>query len=288
LKLDDGASIVDLSEYNMPPCLILKRDGASLYPSRDISAAVYRKNTFNFAKCIYVTSAGQSLHFAQWFKVMELMGYDWVDQLVHVPYGTVSIGGAKLATRTGNVVLLKDLFRQSIEKVYEIMAEKSPDHPDRDAVAEAVGVGAIVFNYLYNSRIKDINFTLENALSFEGSTGPYAQYTYARTCSILEKAGGVDVREDACVTAPEEAALLVTLAKFPEKVQDAVDQYEPSVITRYAIDVCTAFNRFYQKCPILSAEDESVRAFRVRLARAAGTVLRSALRLVCVKSPERI
>lgn len=288
LKLDDGASIVDLSEYNMPPCLILKRDGASLYPSRDIAAAVYRKNNFAFDKCIYVTSAGQSLHFAQWFKVMELMGYDWVNELVHVPYGTVSIGGAKLATRTGNVVLLKDLFRQSIEKVREIMLEKNPDLPNQDEVAEAVGVGAIVFNYLYNSRIKDINFTLENALSFEGNTGPYAQYTYARTCSIQEKAGALDLSGSPVITAPEESALLLTLSKFPEKVLDAVAQYEPSIITRYVIDVCTAFNRFYQNCPILSAEDENVRASRVRFARATGTVLRNALRLICIKTPEKI
>ena len=288
LKIDDGASIVDLEEYGMPPCLILKRDGSTLYPTRDIAAALYRRKTYDFAKCIYVTSAGQSLHFAQWFKVMELMGYDWVNQLVHVPYGTVSIGGAKLATRTGNVVLLKDLFRQSIEKVQEIMLEKNPDLPNREEVAEAVGVGAIVFHYLYNSRIKDINFILENALSFEGSTGPYAQYTYARTCSILEKAGDLSLDGEAKITAPEEAALLVTLSKFPEKVLDAVDQYEPSIITRYVIDVCTAFNRFYQNCPILTAEDETVRASRVRFARAAGTVLRNALRLICIKTPEKI
>ncbi len=288
LKLDDGASIVDLSDYNMPPCLILKSDGTSLYPTRDIATAVYRKNNFHFDKCVYVTSAGQSLHFAQWFKVLELMGYDWVDQLVHVPYGTVSIGGEKLATRTGNVVLLKDLFRQSIEKVYEIMNEKNPDLPNREDVAEAVGVGAIVFHYLFNSRIKDINFTLENALSFEGNTGPYAQYTYARTCSILEKAGDLDLTGDAQITAPEEAALLVVLSKFPEKVDDAVAQYEPSVITRYVIDVCTAFNRFYQNCPILTVEDPAVRASRVRLARAAGTVIRNALRLICIRTPEKI
>ncbi len=288
LKIDDGASIVDLEEYGMPPCLILKRDGSTLYPTRDIAAALYRRKTYDFAKCIYVTSAGQSLHFAQWFKVMELMGYDWAGDLVHVPYGTVSIGGAKLATRTGNVVLLKDLFRQSIEKVQEIMMEKNPDLPNRDEVAEAVGVGAIVFHYLYNSRIKDINFILENALSFEGNTGPYAQYTYARTCSIQEKAGNLDLSGAPVITAPEESALLVTLSKFPEKVLDAIDQYEPSIITRYVIDVCTAFNRFYQNCPILTAEDETVRASRVRLARAAGIVLRNALRLICIKTPEKI
>ena len=287
LKLDAGASIVDLAEYDMPPCLILKSDGTSLYPARDIAAAVYRKNTFNFDKCIYVTSAGQNLHFAQWFKVMDLMGYDWVDQLVHVPYGTVSIGGAKLATRTGNVVLLKDLFRQSIEKVTEIMDEKNPDLPDREATAEAVGVGAIVFNYLYNSRIKDINFTMESALSFEGSTGPYAQYTYARTCSILEKAAGIP-EGDAEITMQEEADVLKVLSKFPERVLQAIEEYEPCVIARYVIDVCTAFNRFYRACPILSVEDEATKALRLRITKAVNTVLASALHLICMKTPEKI
>ena len=287
LKLDDGATIVDLSEYDMPPCLILKRDGTSLYPTRDIAAAVYRKNTFHFDKCIYVTSSGQCLHFAQWFKVMELMGYDWVDQLVHVPYGTVSIGGEKLATRTGNVVLLKDLFRQSIEKVAEIMDEKNPDLPDKEAIAEAVGVGAIVFNYLYNSRIKDINFTIENALSFDGSTGPYAQYTYARTCSILEKAAEI-AAVDAEITMQEEADVLKVLAKFPERVLQAIEEYEPCVIARYVIDICTAFNRFYRSCPILSVEDEATKALRLRITKAVNTVLASALHLICMKTPEKI
>ena len=160
LKIDDGASIVDLEPYGMPPCLILKRDGSTLYPTRDIAAAVYRKNTYDFDKAIYVTSAGQSLHFAQWFKVVELMGYDWHDKLVHVPYGTVSINGAKLATRTGNVVLLKDLFRAAIEEVTQIMTEKNPNIENKEEIAEAVGVGAIVFYYLSNSRIKDINFVM--------------------------------------------------------------------------------------------------------------------------------
>ncbi|MBQ8747553.1 MAG: arginine--tRNA ligase [Clostridia bacterium] len=289
LKIDDGASIVDLEEYSMPPCLILKRDGSTLYPTRDITAALYRKNTYDFAKCIYVTSAGQSLHFAQWFKVLEIMGYNWAkDELVHVPYGTVSIGGEKLATRSGNVILLRDLFAQAIEKVREIMAVKNPDLKDSDEVAEAVGVGAIIFNYLYNSRIKDINFSMENALSFDGSTGPYAQYTYARTCSILVKAADLDLSGEASLTMPEEATLLITLSKFPEKVLDAVAQYEPSVITRYVIDVCTAFNRFYQACPVVTAEDEQVRATRVRLTRAAGCVLKNALHLVCIKTPEKI
>ena len=287
LKIDDGASIVDLSEYNMPPCLILKTDGGTLYPTRDIAAAVYRKRTYDFDKCIYVTSSQQILHFAQWFKVVELMGYDWYDGLVHIPYGTVSIAGQKLATRTGNVVLLKDLFAKAIEKVKVRIEEKNPDLVDKDAVAEAVGVGAVVFHYLYNSRIKDINFIMEDALSFEGHTGPYAQYTYARTCSVLEKAGEI-ADAPLKLTAAEESDLLKTLARFPEKVAAALADYEPSVITRYAIDVCTAFNRFYHNCPILSAEDAKVRATRLRITRACGTVIKNALRLICLRTPEKI
>ncbi len=286
LKIDDGASIVDLSEYNMPPCLILKKDGASLYPSRDISAAVYRKNTFNFDKCIYVTSAGQSLHFAQWFKVMELMGYDWVDQLVHVPYGTVSINGSKLATRTGNVVLLKDLFGLAIDKVKAIINEKSPNLENKDEVAEAVGVGAVVFHYLYNGRIKDTNFIMENALSFEGNTGPYAQYTFARTCSVLEKAEP-DMSIPAVITTAEEKELLGTISRFPERVAAAIKDYEPSLITRYAIELATAYNRFYHNCVILT-DDPAVKNTRLRLTAATRTALGNALHLICIKTPERI
>ncbi len=288
LKLDDGASIVDLSEYNMPPCLILKSDGASLYPSRDIAAAVYRKNTFGFDKCIYVTSAGQSLHFAQWFKVMELMGYDWVDQLVHIPYGTVSINGSKLATRTGNVVLLKDLFSQAIEKVLGIMNEKNPDLPDKEAVAEAVGVGAIVFHYLSNNRIKDINFKLDDVLKFDGNTGPYCQYTYARSSSILEKAGGVSADFSCDGVTEEEFQLAKTLSKFPEAVSSALDSGEPMMITRYILDVATAFNRFYHECQILSCGEEAVRSRRIAMTDAVHTVLGSAFGLICMKKTEKI
>ncbi len=289
MKIDDGASIVDLSDYNMPPCLILKKDGSTLYPTRDIAAAVYRKETYDFDKCIYVTSSAQSLHFAQWFKVVELMGYEWHDKLVHVPYGTVSVDGAKLATRTGNIVLLKDLFRQSIEKVTAIMNEKNPDLESREETAVAVGVGAIVFNYLFNNRIKDINFSLDQALSFEGNTGPYAQYTYARTCSILEKAEAAGIEGKGGVYSHDsEAELIKTLSRFPERVNAAIAEYEPSNITRYIIDVCTAFNRFYRDCPIVSADTDDAKNFRVRLTRATGGVLKTALHLICMKTPEKI
>ena len=287
LKIDDGASIVDLEEYGMPPCLILKRDGSTLYPTRDIAAAVYRKNTYDFDKCIYVTSAGQSLHFAQWFKVVELMGYDWANKLVHVPYGTVSIDGAKLATRTGNVVLLKDLFATAVDKSLGIIEEKNPDLENKEEVAKAVGVGAVVFHYLSNSRIKDINFIMEDALSFDGNTGPYAQYTYARTCSILRRAGE-PAAAAAKITTDEESELVKVLLRFPEKVKSAIDDYEPSTVTRYALDLCAAFNRFYHECPILTCEDADIRATRLCLVSATKNILGNALHLICVGTPEKI
>lgn len=287
LETDDGASVVNLEKWNMPPCLILKRDGSTLYPTRDIAAAVYRKRTYDFDKCIYVTSAGQSLHFAQWFKVVELMGYPWYDKLIHVPYGTVSINGAKLATRSGNVILLRDLFEQSIEKVSHIMEEKNPELKGRRDIAEAVGVGAIVFYYLSNNRMRDINFMLEDALSFEGNTGPYAQYTYARTCSVLEKAG-----EDGTVCSDkmgdEEAALAKVISTFGARVESAIEQYEPSIVTRFILDLCAAFNRFYHNCKIIGCEDENLRKSRIAITRATNTVLGTALGLICLKKPEKI
>jgi len=288
MKIDDGASIVDLEEYGMPPCLILKRDGSTLYPTRDIAAAVYRKETYKFDKAIYVTAAAQCLHFQQWFKVVDLMGYDWADELVHVPYGIVSLNGEKLATRTGNVILLKDLFAKAIEKVGSIIEEKSPNLENKQAVAESVGVGAIVFYYLYNNRMKDINFMLEDALSFDGNTGPYAQYTYARACSVLEKAGKYDDGKSAVITCEEESSLVKVLAKFPEKVLDAIKDYEPSVITRYIIDVATAFNRFYHNCKIMNAETEEIKNTRLMLTSAAKTVLGNAFGLICLKKEEKI
>ena len=287
LKLDDGASIVDLSDNIMPPCLILKRDGSTLYPTRDIAAAVYRKETLHFDKMIYVTSAQQCLHFAQWFKVVELMGYPWYNELVHVPYGTVSLNGEKLATRTGNVVLLRDLFALAVDKVKGIMREKNPDRQEDDATAEAVGVGAVVFYYLSNTRMKDINFVMDEALNFDGNTGPYVQYTYARACSVLERAGEVTPGA-MTVTTDEEAALIKTLCRYGERVTAAIADYEPSYITRFILDVAAGFNRFYHNCRILSAEDPEVRESRLRLTAAVRNVLGSAFELICLKKTEKV
>ena len=287
LEIDDGASIVNLDKWNMPVCLILKRDGSTLYPTRDIAAAVYRKGEYKFDKAIYVTSAAQSLHFAQWFKVVELMGYDWYDQLVHVPYGTVSINGSKLATRTGNVILLRDLFAEAISRVYDIAKDKHPNEAECQAIAEKVGVGAIVFYYLSNNRMRDINFMMEDALSFDGNTGPYAQYTFARTCSVLDKVGKSGRMTDAPL-GELEVELAKTLATFPERIIAALTDYEPSIVTRYILDLCAAFNRFYHDCSIANCEDENLRLSRIALTEATNRVLRTALSLICMQTPEKI
>ena len=208
-----------------------------------------------------------------------------------MPYGTVSVNGAKLATRTGNVVLLRDLFGAAIEKVTEIMETKNPALKGRTDVAEAVGVGAIVFYYLSNNRIKDINFSMEEALSFDGNTGPYVQYTYARACSILEKAGvtdGTPAPAELTLTDPLEKVLCVTLSEFEERVRMALRDYEPSYIPRYILDVATAFNRFYHDCAIVTAEDAAVRETRLALTRATKYVLGRAFGLICLRKTEKI
>jgi arginyl-tRNA synthetase len=215
------------------------------------------------------------------------MGDDWYDKLVHVPYGTVSINGAKLATRTGNVILLKDLFAEAISRVEEIAAEKHPDNDECRAIAEKVGVGAIVFHYLSNNRMRDINFVMEDALSFDGNTGPYAQYTYARTTSVLEKAGTDGVMTDAPLS-DYEFELAKALSVFPERVNAAIADYEPSVITRYILDLAAAFNRFYHECSIAGCEDAALKSSRIALTKAARQVLGTALHLICMQSPDKI
>ncbi len=288
LKIDAGATIVDLSEYDMPPCLLLKNDGSTIYHSRDLAAIAYRKETYDFDKCIYVTSAGQSLHFAQLFKVVELLGDDCAKKLYHVPYGTVSIGGEKLATRTGNVILLRDLFATAIEKCKSIIEEKNPNIENKDETAEAVGVGAVIFYYLYGNRVRDINFVMEDALDFNGNTGPYAQYTYARTGSILEKAGVFGAAGEITDLTATERELIKTLALFPDKTLAAIEEMEPSIITRYAIEICNSFNRFYQECPIATCNEEARRNFRLTLTKGVHEILGKALELVCIKHPDKI
>ena len=289
LTESEGAMIVDLEEYDMPPCLIIKKDGSTLYATRDIAAAIYRKKTYDFEKCIYVTGAAQSLHFRQWFKVIELMGYDWHDQLIHVPFGIVSLGGEKLATRTGKVVLLEDILDQAINKTLDIINQKNPNLENKEEIARQMGVGAVVFSDLSNNRIKDVSFSWDEILNFDGETGPYVQYTHARACSLLRKAEKeVDPNfNPALLSTEEEFKVAKALYLFPDKIMTAMKELEPSIITRYLVDLAQDFNRFYHEHPIL-VEDEALRNARLALVFAVKYTLKNGLQLIGLSAPERV
>ncbi len=285
-----GAQIVDLERYNMPPCLILRSDGGTLYPTRDISAAIYRMNTYNFEKCIYVTALDQNLHFAQWFKVIELMGYDWADRLIHVPFGLVSLGDGKLSTRKGHVVLMEDILNMSVEKTKNIIEEKNPNLENKDKIAEDVGIGAIIFDDLYNSRIKNVVFDMERMLNFDGETGPYAQYTHARACSIIRKANVKDYSDLGSIDASlisDDASVNVckVLNEFTGKIQEAADKNEPYIVTRHIIEICKAFNKFYNENNIMNSEG-AVRNARLAIVMAVRDNIKAGLKLIGLKAPE--
>lgn len=286
LKISDGASIVELEEYGMPPCLILKSDGSTLYATRDIAAAVYRKNTYDFYKCLYVVAYQQNLHFKQFFKVLELMGKDWAKDMVHVAYGMVSLESGSMSTRQGKVVLLEDVIAKTIEKAYSVIEQKNPNLKDKEKIAKAVGTGAVIFGALCNNKIKDIVFSYDRVLSFEGETCPYVQYTVARCNSVLNKCGQPD-----SYVLPEmhndEYELIALLGKFKETIKISAEKYEPSMVTRYALDLATAFNKFYISCKI-ACEDVNLRNFRLSLAKAVKITLTNALTLLGIETVEEM
>lgn len=291
LTESNGAMIVDLEDAKMPPCLIIRTDGGTLYATRDITAAIYRKNTYDFDKCIYVTAIDQNLHFAQWFKVIEKMGYDWSKDLVHVPFGLVSLEDGKLSTRKGKVVLMEDLLDEAVKKTMGIINDKNPDLPDKDEVAKEVGIGAVIFDDLYNGRIKDIVFSWDRMLNFDGETGPYVQYTHARACSVLKKAGYTAVPADeidySVLTDDASVDVCKMLAGYSDKIREAASRYEPSVVARYLVDLSQAFNKFYHDNVIL-ADDENVRKARLAVVDAVRLVIRSGLDILGIKAPERM
>ena len=287
-KVDQGAQIVDLSEWNMPPCIIVKSDGSTIYATRDLAAACYRKATYDFDKLLYVVAYQQDLHFRQFFKVLELMGRDWVKDCVHVNFGMVSMEGGAFHTREGKVLYLDDVLDAAVEKTYEIICEKSPDLEDKKSAAEAVGVGAILWSVLYNNRIKDVSFSWDKVLNFDGETAPYVQYTHARCCSVLRKAGRRPETFDASLLSdPESAALLKAIAALPEAVKQAADKYEPYVVARAVMQIANAFNRFYYEQRIM-ADDEQVRAARLALTDATRQALKNGLNLLGIIAPERM
>lgn len=291
LTQSEGAFIVDLSEYDMAPCIIKKADGGSIYATRDLAAIFYRKETYNFVKCLYVTGQEQKLHFSQVFKVVELLGNDWAaDQLIHIPYGLVSLEGEKLSTRNGNIIYAEDILLEAIAKVKEVIAEKNPNLENKDEVARIVGVGAIMFHDLYNQRIKDVSFKWENILNFEGETGPYVQYTYARCSSLLRAVPDFDEHADidyTILTDLDSMELLKAISKFPKVVRDAADKYEPFLISRFAIEVAQAFNRYYNANRI-NVPEANVRNARLKLVAVTRKTLRDALALLGIGAPEQM
>lgn len=289
LTVSEGAEVVDLEEYGMPPCLILKKDGTTLYATRDLAAAIYRKKTYDFYKNLYVVAYQQNLHFRQVFKVLELMGCDWAKDCVHVPFGMVSLEGAgSLSTRKGNVVFLSDVLDSAVEKAYEIIEEKNPALADKRQTAADVGVGAVIFGALSGGRIKDVSFSLDKALSFDGETGPYLQYTHARCCSIVEKAGEITGKADYSLLARDDAfAVVRLLAGFYRETQSALEKYEPSIISRYLIDLAQAFNKFYVNSRIVG-EQNDVAFTRLMLVKSVRAALSAGLDLILLKAPEKM
>lgn len=289
LTESQGAMVVDLEKYDMPPCIVLRSDGASLYATRDLTAAIYRKNTYDFYKCLYVVAYQQNLHFKQIFKVLELMGKPWAKDLVHVAFGMVSLEDGTMSTRKGHVVLLEDVLQRCYEKALSIIDEKNPNLENKEETARAVGVGAAVFGMLYNNKIKDVVFSYDKVLNFDGETAPYCQYTAARTNSVLQK--GKDVKKDfdwsKISVNDDEFALCSVLETFPEQVKNAGEKYEPCYVTRFAVDLAKAYNKFYFDHKIIS-EDEDVSAYRLALTKATQKALKSALSLIGVKSPEKM
>lgn len=292
LAESEGARVVDLSDCDMPPCLILKKDGATLYATRDLAAAVYRHDTYDFYKCLYVVAYQQNLHFKQIFKVLEKMGKSWAKDCVHVPFGMVSLeGGASLSTRKGNVVLLQDVLNTAVEKAGKIIEEKNPQLKNKSAVAEAVGVGAIVFSALSTSRIKDMVFSYDKALSFEGETAPYLQYTHARCASILGKRKTTVKAGDAIdwrVLGDDETTDVITLLnRFDDVVTEAAEKYEPCLIARYLLDLAQSFNRFYINHRVIT-DDPATTEARLLLTACVKSALQNGLSLLLIRSPEQM
>jgi len=285
-----GAQVVNLDDFNMPPALVLRSDGATLYITRDLAAAFYRRNEYKFDKCLYVVAYQQNLHFRQLFKILDLMGHEWHKGMEHVSFGMVSYEGRALSTREGYVVYLEDLLNKAIEKAREIIEEKSPNLPNKDEVARQIGVGAVVYFDLHNERIKDIDFRWDRALSFDGETGPYVQYTHARCCSVLRKAEGYkDAQPNYDVLCDDEALeVLMQLSRFPETVRKAMDANEPCLITRHVTSLAQAYNKYYFEHRIMEENDPAATAARVNLTNAVRDVIKTGLYLIGVEAPERM
>ena len=289
LEESQGTNIVDLEDKNLPPALIQKNDGSTLYMTRDLAAALYRKKTYDFAKAVYVVGSQQELHFKQLFSVIEKMGYEWYKDMIHVQFGMVALEEGTMSTRKGRVVFLEDVLRQAIEKTKEIIKEKNPEAGDIEQIAKEVGVGAVVFQELSNSRIKDYTFSWSRTLSFEGETGPYVQYTHARCCAVERKANEeitADINYD--LLSDEDAAdVIKVLETFNKSITVAMTKNEPHIVTRFVLDLAQAFNKFYHNSPIL-VDDAELRKARLALVECTRQTIENALALLGMHAPEKM
>ncbi len=285
----EGAQVVNLDEYNMPPCLLVKADGATLYATRDIAAAYYRKATYDFDKCLYVVAYQQNLHFKQLFQVLKLMDFAGVDDMEHIAFGMVSMEDGAMSTRSGRVVWLRDVLDRAVEKAAAIIEEKNPDNADKNAIAESVGVGAVVFSALWNNRIKDITFSFDKVLNFDGETAPYVQYTYARCASALRKGGefSADKADMDAITDDDGYEVIKSVLGFADSVRQAAKLREPCCVTRHVVDLAEKFNRFYIGHRIV-VEDDGVRNARLMLTQAVANVIKTGLNLLGIDAPEEM
>ena len=286
----EGARVVDLSEENMPPCIILKSNGTTIYATRDIAAALYRHRTYDFYRNIYVVGTPQALHFKQIFAVLKKMEGDWADQCVHVGFGLVKFPDKKLSTRHGDVVFLEDVLNEAISKTRAIIEENSPQMEDKDEVAKKIGIGAILYTFLKNNREKDIVFSWDSMLDFEGESAPYVQYGYARGRSILRRCGiAYDDGNFSLLTADEEFELIKQLAAFGDATEAAAEKNEPFYINRYVTGLVKAFNKFYNTCPILRSDvPEDIKKARLALVDASTVVIKTALSLLGIEAVEKM
>lgn len=286
-EISDGAKIVRLDDFGMPPCLITRSDGATLYATRDLAAAEYRAKTYRFAKSLYVVATQQNLHFRQLFKVLELMGREWAKDLVHVQFGMVSYEGQPLSTRHGHVVFLADVIENTVSAARRIIEEKNPALENKEETAESVGVGAVMFFALGTQRIKDVDFNYDKVLSFEGETAPYLQYTHARCRSVLAKADKPADYDPALLTDDDSYAVIKLLADWNDTVREAAEKYEPSIVARRLIDIAQAYNRFYISGRIIT-DDAPLTAARLKLTETVADTLREGLDLLLIKAPDRM
>ncbi len=295
LKESEGAQIVDLEAYGMSPALITKKDGSSLYITRDIAAAVYRKEHYDFYKNLYIVASQQNLHFQQWIQIIELLGFEWARDCVHIPFGLVSLEDGTMSTRHGRVVFLEEVLTRAVNQTREIILEKNVNTDNVDVTARQVGIGAVVFQELSNNRIKDYVFSWDKVLNFEGETGPYVQYTHARAASVLRngedsaKAAMADLAKVNMdyITGDSAYDLARLIYRFPEIVLEAGEKYEPSIVTRHIVDIAQSFNKFYHDEHILVDNEEEKRA-KLLLVYAAKQTIHNGLKLLGMEVPERM